>query len=90
MYLRMTGVQAAHYSGLLSIPFIADASIVEARQFTLQVHAVGLALIIAGTIVAAFTGYIAIRILFWIINKRAFSFFAAYCFAIGMPAILFI
>jgi undecaprenyl-diphosphatase len=90
MYLRMTAVQAARFSFLLAIPVIAGAAILESAQFVQQELAVGFAPIVAGTVVAAFTGYVAIKIVFRVMEKGLFSYFSVYCIAIGILGIIFI
>lgn len=90
MYLRMPAVQAARFSFLLAIPVIAGAAILESRQFFQQGFAVGFAPIIVGTVVAAITGYVAIKIMFRIMEKGIFSYFSVYCIALGILGIIFI
>jgi len=90
LYLRLSPGLAAKFSFLLSIPVIAGAALLETNNVVRQGAEVGFAPFVVGVVAAALTGYIAIKILLRIIERGQFSWFALYCFAVGIAGILFI
>ena len=77
---------AAKFSFILSMPAIIGALIIELlsggeSSFSLSEFALGFA-------VAAVSGYLALTLLVWIINKNSFGKFAYYCWAVGLAAII--
>ena len=88
---------AFKFSFLMGIPAIVGATALElktalsadagagAMDFTLP----ALLPIFVGMIVAAVSGYFAIRFLQYIMKKNKFSYFAYYCFGIGLITIFF-
>ncbi len=51
---------------------------------------IGFAPFVVGLIAAAIMGYVSIKVLLRIIERGRFSWFAFYCFAVGIVGILFI
>jgi undecaprenyl-diphosphatase len=90
LYLKFSPVLAARFSFLLSIPVIAGAALLEAKNVIRHGMEVGFAPLALGTISAAISGYIAIKILLRIMEQGKFSWFAFYCLAVGIAGILFI
>lgn len=90
MYLKISPVQAARFSFLLSIPVIAGATLLETKDLIKHGTDIGIAPLLAGTIVAAISGYFAIKVLLKIVEKGKFSWFAFYCLAVGILGIVFI
>ncbi len=90
MYLGITPMKAARLSFLLAVPVIGGAAIVETKFFLQEGMTVGVFPIVAGTIVSAITGYIAIKMLLRITEKGEFSLFSFYCLAVGLIGIIFI
>jgi undecaprenyl-diphosphatase len=90
IYLRITAVQAARFSFLLAIPTIGGAALLETRHLLKQGVGIGIGPLIAGTLVAAVAGYLAIKILMRIMERGKFSLFAFYCLAVGILGIIFI
>jgi undecaprenyl-diphosphatase len=90
IYLRLSPGLAARFSFLLSIPVIAGAALLETKTMFLQGLEIGFAPFIVGLIAAAIVGYISIKLLLRIIERGKFSWFAFYCFAVGIAGILFI
>jgi len=90
LYLKHSPVQGARFSFLLSVPVIAGAALLEGYQLLKHGTTIGWAPILAGTVVSAIAGYIAIKLLLRIIEKGKFSWFAFYCLAIGTLGIIFI
>jgi undecaprenyl-diphosphatase len=81
----LSGVQpsrAAEFSFLMSIPVIAGATLLDARNLAaLDTSQIGPYLV--GTAVAFAAGLLAIEGLLSIIRKGRFEYFAYYCFAVG-------
>lgn len=91
MYLKVSPFQAARFSFLLSVPVIAGATVLKTGDlisggFTFSY----MVPILVGTMVAFFSGYVAIKFLFQIIEKGRFGFFAYYCLIVGTLGIIFI
>jgi len=90
LYLRISPVQAARFSFLLSVPVIAGASLLEGYTIYKYGTTIGLAPLFIGTVVSAISGYLAIKVLFKVMEKGKFSWFSVYCLIIGVLGILFI
>ena len=73
---------AAKFSFLLSIPAIVGAAVVEIKDLTLT--DVNLIAYIVGFIIAAISGYLAIKFLIQLIQKRSLDIFAYYCWIVGI------
>lgn len=90
LFLRLSPGTAARFSFLLSIPVIAGAALLETKTVIRQGMESGFAPFIIGMIAAALAGYISIKVLLRLIERGKFSWFAFYCFALGIAGILFI
>ena len=90
MFLRLRPSLAARFSFLLSVPVIAGAALLEMKPVIRQGMEMGFGPFIVGLVVAATTGYLAIKLLLRIIERGRFSWFAFYCFVVGIAGILFI
>lgn len=90
MFLRLSPSLAARFSFLLSVPVIAGAALLESRTVVRQGMEMGFAPFIIGLIAATITGYFAIKLLLRIIERGRFSWFAFYCFVVGIAGILFV
>lgn len=77
---------AAKFSFLLSIPAILGAGIVEIKDMTLSSGEIGI--YIAGFIIAAVSGYLAIKFLLTLIQKRNLDIFAYYCWIVGIIVLI--
>ena len=80
---------AVKYSFILSIPAILGAAVLEIKDLdpaTLTMSEGGIYL--AGVLAAAIVGYICIRGMLFVVKKRKFKYFAYYCFAAGLVAIV--
>ena len=78
---------AARFSFLIFIPAMIGATLLEAKDITSG--AVGAPWpIIAGMVVAFVSGYAAIVILFRLLEKRLFAWFAPYCWLVGVVAVI--
>lgn len=90
LFLRLSPGTAARFSFLLSIPVIAGAALLETKTVIRQGMESGFGPFILGMIAAAVAGYVSIKILLRIIERGKLSWFAFYCFALGIAGILFI
>jgi len=90
LYLRISPRLAARFSFLLSIPVIAGAALLESKTVIRQGMEMGFGPFIVGMLAAALMGYVAIKILLRIIESGRFSWFAFYCFAIGIAGLLIV
>jgi undecaprenyl-diphosphatase len=90
IYLKFSPMLAARFSFLLSIPVIAGAALLELKDIVKQGTEVGFAPILLGTLAAAVSGYVAIKLLLRVMERGKFSWFSLYCLALGVVGILFI
>lgn len=91
IYLRVTPIQAARFSFLLSVPVIAGATLLKTKDLVSGGFTPGYMVpILVGTMVAFLSGYVAIKFFFRIIEKGRFSFFSYYCLVVGTLGIMFI
>ncbi len=83
--------ESATFSFLLALPVIFGATLLKAKDLIQSPPpAEKLLTLLTGTVVAAICGYFAITLLMGVLRKRKFSWFAYYCFIIGVIGILFI
>ena len=81
--------EAARFSFLLSIPAILGATVLAIGDLISgQVNA-SISTLIIGTIVAAITGYVAIKFLLQIIKKGRLVYFSYYVWAVGLTIIFY-
>jgi undecaprenyl-diphosphatase len=90
LFMKVSPVQAARFSFLLSIPVILGATLLEAYKFIVLGTTIGIVPIIIGIIVSAVAGYAAIEMLLRIMEKGKFSWFSLYCLAAGIIGIFLI
>ena len=83
MWLGMDPVRAGEFSFLLSIPAIGGAAVLELPKLAGATGQVGVAPLALGFIVSLVTGVLSIRWLVTLLRRRAFHWFAPYCWAIG-------
>jgi undecaprenyl-diphosphatase len=87
IYVGLERRLAARFSFLIFIPAMVGAAILEAKDIT--AGAVGSPwLLIAGMAVAFVSGYAAITVVFRVLEKRRFAWFAPYCWAVGVAAVV--
>jgi len=79
--------KAAEFSFILSIPAIFGASILQFTKYSSEIGD-NLSIYITGFIFAAVFGYLAIYFVIKILQSRKFIYFAAYCAAVGVFALL--
>ncbi len=81
---------AFRFSFLLSIPAILGAFIMEIKGIMIAGMDTGLILpYFAGTLSAAFSGILAIRIFKWMLDRNKLVYFAVYCIVAGIISSLF-
>ena len=78
---------ALDYSFVLGIPAIAAAAVVSLKDLGSDGAAIGAAPLIAGVITAAIVGFLAIKLLKWIVTTNKLTIFAYYTLAVGLVSI---
>ena len=86
LFTKLDRQLAAKFSFLLSVIAIGGAAVLEweSLQFITQVNLVA---VILGTLFAFISGYICVRWMLAIVRKAHFSWFAYYCWAVGLLVI---
>lgn len=80
---------AVKYSFILSIPAILGAAVLEIKDVVAEpIQASQIAVYAVGMVFAGVVGYICIKTMLIIVRKKKFHYFAYYCFAIGIVAIV--
>lgn len=79
---------AVKYSFIMSIPAVLGATILELKDFTIDmVTQSELLNYLIGTIIAGVVGFICIKTMLVIVRGKKFKYFALYCFAVGILAV---
>ncbi len=89
LLLGMDRGLAGRFSFLLAIPAIAGGAVLQLREATALPPEIWPA-VAAGTLVAAVSGYVALRILMCMVTRGNFSVFAYYCWAVGLATLTFV
>lgn len=80
---------AVKYSFIMSIPAILGALILELKDIsTIAVTPSEVVYYLIGMAIAAVVGYICIKTMLVIVRKKKFTYFAVYCFIIGILSIV--
>lgn len=80
---------AARYSFLLAIPVILGATILKVKELVTEpAISIFYGQYLVGTIVAALSGYAAIRILLKFLQEGKLKYFSVYCWLVGIVLIL--
>jgi undecaprenyl-diphosphatase len=79
---------ALDYSFVLGIPSIAAAALVSLLDMGEQANAVGAGPLIAGVLTAAIVGFLAIKLLRWIVTTNKLHIFAFYTLIVGAVVII--
>lgn len=87
LFLGLERELAARYSFLLSIIAILGAALVQAKDIN-SLMDINSAVLIAGFLAAAISGYVAIKIVLKLIKERSLMIFAYYCWIIGALALI--
>ncbi len=87
--LGYTREEAVRFSFLMSIPAIIGACVFELPDMFEQGFSTEmLAPVLIGSVVAAVVGFFAIKLLQYLSKNKSFTFFAVYCLAVGIAAIV--
>lgn len=78
---------SAKYSFLLSIPAILGAIILEFGSGDLSILSNNWYIYLSGTLMAIFSGVLAIKTLLWVLRKYNFYIFSVYCAILGLLVI---
>ncbi len=91
MLLGLSRQDAVKFSFLMSVPAILGANIMNIPD-AMAAFPRGEALVcaFAGMIAAAFSGFLAVKLLHYVAKKEKFGSFAYYCIIIGISAFLFL
>ncbi len=82
---------AVKYSFILSIPAILGAAVLKVADISTaaeETAGAGVGGYVIGMLVAAVTGYFALRLLIRLVQRNKYRYFAYYCFIIGIVAIV--
>ena len=79
--------QAARFSFLLAIPAILGGALLEARKLR-TIPSEHITPMIVGILVAAVSGYLALRFLLRVVNAGKLHLFAYYCWAVGIAGVI--
>lgn len=91
LFCGVSRQHSAKFSFLLALPVILGATLLKTRDlFLTPLGSEKVLTLFLGTVVSAISGYFAILVLLNVLRKRRFSWFAYYCFLVGILGILFI
>ena len=76
------------YSFILGIPAILAANVSEIKDAVSESADINIVAVILGVLTAAVVGFLAIKVLEWLVKTDKFKFFAYYCFAAGAVVII--
>lgn len=88
IYRKLDRELAARYSFLLSIPAIIGASLLEAKGWGKLWGSLDMFTLASGFLCALCSGYLAIGLLMRLVVKQKLSFFAYYCWAVGLGSLI--
>ena len=89
LLLGMDRGLATRFSFLMAIPAIMGAAVLQLRDISAIPFEI-LPAVAAGTLVAAVSGYVALKILMRVVTRGNFPLFAYYCWGIGIITLFFI
>lgn len=88
LYLGLDPKLAARFSFLLAIPAIGGAAVLQYRDILNLSHEI-LPAVLLGTIISAVVGFVCIKWLLRIVARGKFSWFAYYCWAVGLVSVIY-
>lgn len=80
----LPGATAAEFSFLMSVPAIAGAALLQAKDMSADVAVIGTGHLIVGFITSLVAGIVAIKALVWLLRKQEFHRFAYYLWPVGL------
>lgn len=87
LFLGIDREVAGRYSFLLSIPAILGALVLGLDAEELQTT-IPIEMILLGSLIAAFIGYLALKLLLGLVRRGQLSWFAPYCWVLGVIALV--
>ena len=90
LWLDVDAEEAAAFSFLMAIPAIAGAAVLQIPELTTQGLTIPGTVLLAGSIVAAVTGILAIKAFVAVLARRAFHHFAIYCWGVGAAFLFYL
>jgi undecaprenyl-diphosphatase len=76
-------VRAAEFSFLLGMPAVAGAAVLQVPELVAGTASAGAGPLAVSFVAALVSGILAIRLLVWLLGRRAFHRFAPYCWLLG-------
>ena len=89
VWRKIDKAKAAQFSFLLSLPAVFGASLLETIKYY-DAFTFNYSFYLIGFVSALFSGYFALSMVFKIIKKGKFEYFAYYCFIVGLTTLLFV
>jgi undecaprenyl-diphosphatase len=87
IFRKLDRETATKFSFLLSIPAILGASLLESRYaFSISEH--DMIVYACGFLTASVTGFLSLKLLFWVIKNMKLSIFAYYCWFVGITTLI--
>jgi undecaprenyl-diphosphatase len=90
LWLGVDSEDAAEFSFLMAIPTILGAAVLQAPAMRSEGLGVELGPLLLGSVVAGFTGILAIRTFITMLKRKSFYRFAPYCLAVGALFLLYL
>ena len=87
MFSKLEGETAGRFAFLLSIPAIMGAMVLELKYIG-SVPGREMVIYLIGALSAAVTGFLTLKILFFMIKKRKLRYFAYYCWFVGVSVLV--
>jgi undecaprenyl-diphosphatase len=81
--------QAVEYSFILSLPAIIGSAVLKVGDAIKLLPTVEIGPYLVGMVVAAVSGYLAIKLVELLVSKDKFGAFAYYCAAVGIFSIIY-
>ena len=90
LWLGVAPVEAAAFSFLMAIPTIGGAALLQLSDVSSGDPSLSTAALVAGSVVAAVTGVVAIRAFVALLARRAFYRFGIYCWVLGVAFLIYL
>lgn len=89
VYCGLNRQESARFSFLIAIPVIMGATVLKVSQILVTPSSFDGLTLLAGFVIAAISGYSALKILFLLLNQKKFRIFALYCIGLGLITSLY-